>query len=109
MWLLALKVTITPAVIASATVAARRFGPAVGGWLVGLPLTCAPVILFVAIERSPGFAAHVSSGAVAGGTAEVAFVLAYVGVASRGRGWIPSLAAGTVAFTAVGLAVERAH
>jgi hypothetical protein len=109
MWLLALKLTITPAVIAAATVAARRFGPAVGGWLVGLPLTCAPVVLFVALERGPGFAAHVSSGAVGGVTAEAAFVLGYVAVALRGRGWLPSLAAGTVAFIAAGVVVDQAH
>jgi hypothetical protein len=81
----------------------------VGGWLVGLPLTCAPVVLFVALERSPAFGAHVATGAVAGVTAEVGFVLGYVAVASRGGGWLPSLAAGTVAFVAVGAAVEEAH
>jgi hypothetical protein len=109
MALLALKLTFTPAVIAMATLVARRFGPAVGGWLVGLPLTFAPVAVFVAIERGPGFAAHVSTGAVAGVTAEAAFVLAYVAVASRGWGWAPSLAAGTVGFTTAGLALERVH
>ena len=109
MGLLALKLTITPAVIALATLAARRFGPAVGGWLVGLPLTCAPVVLFVALERSSRFAAHVSTGAVAGVTAEVAFVLAYVTAATRGWGWLRSLAVATATFVAVGAAVERAH
>jgi hypothetical protein len=107
--LLVLKLTIAPAVIALATLAARRFGPAVGGWLVGLPLTLAPVALFVAIEHGPGFAAHVSTGAVAGISAEAAFAVAYVGVASRGLGWVPSLAAGTLAFVAVGLVMEAAH
>jgi len=96
-------------VVALATLAARRFGPAVGGWLVGLPLTFAPVAVFVAIERGPGFAAHVSTGAVAGVTAEAAFVVAYAGVALRGFGWGPALAAGTAGFAAAGLALERAH
>jgi hypothetical protein len=66
-------------------------------------------VLFVAIERSPAFAAHVSQGALAGVTAEVGFVLGYVAVASRGGGWLPSLLAATVAFTAVGAAVDSAH
>lgn len=109
MALLLLKLTVTPAVIAAATLAARRFGPAVGGWLVGLPLTCGPVVVFVALERSAGFAAHVSAGAVAGVTAEVAFVLGYVAVASRGGGWFPSLAVASAAFVAVAAAVEAAH
>jgi hypothetical protein len=109
MWLFALKLTITPCVIAAATLAARRFGPAVGGWLVGLPLTLAPVAVFLAFERSPSFVAHVSSGAVAGITAEAAFAVSYAAVAVRGGGWAPSLVAGTAGFIAAGLAVERAH
>ena len=94
--------------IALATIAARRFGPAVGGWLVGLPLTCAPVALFVALEHGARFADHVATGAVAGVTAEVAFVLAYIAVASRGGGWVAALAAATAVFVVVGAAVEAA-
>jgi hypothetical protein len=109
MGLLLLKLTVTPAVIAMATLTARRFGPAVGGWIVGLPLTCAPVVLFVALEHNARFAAYVSTGAVAGVTAEVAFVLAYVAAALRGWGWLPSLSLATAAFAGVGFAVERAH
>src|SRR5581483_4234494 len=109
MGLLLLKLTVTPAVIAMATLTARRFGPAVGGWIVGLPLTCAPVVLFVALEHNARFAAHVSAGAVAGVTAEVAFVLAYAAAALRGWGWVRSLVAASVLFAAVGAAVERAH
>jgi hypothetical protein len=107
--LLALKLTLTPAVVALATLAARRFGPAVGGWLVGLPLTCAPVVLFVALEHGSQFAAHVSTGAVGGVIAEVAFVLGYVAMAARGAGWIPSLAVASAVFVGVAAAVEAAH
>jgi hypothetical protein len=95
--LLLLKLTITPAVIAFATLAARRFGPAVGGWLIGLPFTCGPVALFVALEHGPGFASKVATGFVAGITAQAAFVLGYVAVAARGGRWQVSLAAGLFA------------
>lgn len=92
--------------IALATFAARRFGPAVGGWLIGLPLTCGPVALFLALEHGPGFAARVSTGFVAGVSAQAAFVLGYVSVALRGGGWLPALVAGSVTFAATGLALD---
>jgi hypothetical protein len=66
-------------------------------------------VLFVAIEQSPRFAAHVSAGAVTGVTAEVGFVLGYAAVASRGGGWVPALAAATAAFTGVAAALQVAH
>jgi hypothetical protein len=105
-WLLALKLTITPAVIALATLAARRFGPAVGGWLIGLPLTCGPVALFLALEHGPAFAARVADGVVAGVSAQAAFVLGYVAVALRGGRWPVALAAGTATFAATGLTLD---
>ena len=105
MTLLLLKLTITPAVIALATIVARRFGPAVGGWLIGLPFTNGPVALFLTLEHGPRFTAHVARGFIAGVSGEVAFVLAYVGLARRGHGWPASLAAGTVAYATVGTAL----
>ena len=84
----------------------RRFGPAFGGWLVGLPFTCGPVALFVALERGPSFAARIASGAIAGVTAEVAFVLGYFAVASRGGSWLAGLAVGTATFFAAGLGID---
>jgi hypothetical protein len=104
--LLLLKLTITPSAIALATLAARRFGPAVGGWLIGLPLTCGPVALFLALEHGPGFAARVSEGFVAGVTAQAAFVLGYVAVAIRGGSWTGALLAGSVSFAAAGVVLE---
>ena len=40
---LALKLILTPLLIGGASLAARRWGPAIGGWLVSLPLTSGPV------------------------------------------------------------------
>ena len=44
-----LKILLTPALIAVATLLARRWGPGVGGTLAGLPLTSTPVSIFLAI------------------------------------------------------------
>jgi hypothetical protein len=106
--LLLLTLTITPAVIALATLVARRFGPAVGGWLIGLPFTNGPVALFLTLEHGAGFTSHVARGFVAGISGEVAFVLAYVAVVRRRHGWLPALLAGSVAYLAVGGALATA-
>jgi len=108
MTLLLLKLTITPAVIAFATLVARRFGPAFGGWLIGLPFTNGPVALFLTLEHGPSFTAHVARGFIAGISGEVAFVLVYVAIVRSGRGWPPALAAGSAAYLAVGAALAAA-
>src|SRR5262249_45979354 len=108
MALLLLKVTITPGVIALATLAARRFGAAIGGWLIGLPLTNGPVALFLTLEHGSAFTAHVAMGFVAGITGEVVFVLVYFAAVRRGGGWMSALAAGSIAYVASALALDSA-
>jgi hypothetical protein len=108
MTLLLLKLTITPAVIALATIVARRFGAAFGGWLIGLPFTNGPAALFLTLEHGPAFTAHVARGFIAGISGEVAFVLTYVALVRRGGGWLPALAAGSIAYGAVGSVLASA-
>lgn len=49
--MIALKLVLTPLLIGMASVAGRRWGPMVSGRLIGLPLTSAPVVLFLALEQ----------------------------------------------------------
>lgn len=94
---LALKLVLTPALIAVATLAGRRFGPSVGGWLVGLPFTSGPVSFFLAVEQGTSFAAAAASGSIAGAAASALFAVVYAAVARR-SGWGLSLAVASVAF-----------
>ena len=84
MSLLAIKLIVTPLIVLAATLAARRWGDAVGGWLVGLPLTSGPVSVFLALERGPAFAAHAADGSLAGVVAQAAFCFGYAALARRG-------------------------
>jgi hypothetical protein len=102
---LVLKLVLTPVLIAGASLAGRRWGQAVGGWLVGLPLTSGPVAFFLALDEGAGFAAGVAAGSLAGALAEAAFCLAYGHVAHRGP--LPALGAACLAFIVVGLPVQR--
>src|SRR5437016_5011854 len=83
----------------AASLAGRRWGETVSGWLVGLPLTSAPVCFFLAVEQGSGFAAAAALGCLGGAAAEAAFAATYAAAAHH-AGWPVALAAGSVAFAA---------
>jgi hypothetical protein len=101
---LALKLILTPALIGAASLASRQWGPAVGGWLVGLPITSAPVAFFLALEHGAPFAARAAAGTMAGTISQAAFSVAYGRLARRG-GWGVALAGGCLAFAAATVAL----
>jgi hypothetical protein len=100
--LLALKVSLAPALILGATLAGRRWGPAVGGWLAGLPLTSGPVSVVLVMEQGPDFAAAAAVGTLLGLVSHTAFCVTYA-FAARHAGWTPSVAAALAAFAATTL------
>jgi hypothetical protein len=104
MSLLAVKLLVTPAVVVAASLAGRRWGAAVGGWLVGLPLTSGPVAAFLAVERGSDFAAQASAGSIAGVVAQAGFCLGYAFAAARG--WPAALASGALGFAVCALALQ---
>ena len=103
---LLLKLTLTPFLVGGASLAARRWGPAVGGWIVSLPLTSGPVLLFLALERGPQFAADAAVGTLLGLGAIVAFALAFAAASSRGA--LASIVAASVAYAAAGIVLQGA-
>jgi hypothetical protein len=91
--------------VGAASLAGRRWGPAVGGWVVALPLTSGPIAFFLALERGPAFAAGAAVGSLAGALAQAAFCLAYAALARGGHG-LASLTAGSLAFAAAGAVLQ---
>jgi hypothetical protein len=104
--LLLLKLTLTPLLIVGATLAGRRWGHAVSGWIVGLPLTSAPVSLFVALQHDKAFAVHAAAGSIAGVVCECSMFVAWGVVAERG--WPVGVLVGSLAFAAAGAATLHA-
>lgn len=102
---LALKLVVTPLLIGGASLAGRRWGQAVGGWLVALPLTSGPLIFFVALDHGRVFAAGTAVGALGGAAAEVAFCLGYRFAALHGGRWA-ALAAGSAGYVAEAAAIR---
>jgi len=97
---LILKLVVTPALIGAASLAGRRWGAAVGGWLVGIPFTSAPIALFLALDHGASFAASASVGMLLGTISQAVFCLAYSWSAGRGVSWLASFGFGCVGFAA---------
>jgi hypothetical protein len=80
-----LKLILAPLIIGSASLAGRKWGPAVSGWIVGMPLTSGPVIFFVALSHDAAFAANAALGVISGGLSLVAYALTYAWLATKFR------------------------
>ncbi len=81
--MLLLKLILTPLLLGGVTLAGRKFGPTVSGWLVGLPLTSGPVSFFLALEQGTVFAAHAAQGTLMGVISLSAFCVAYCWLSLR--------------------------
>jgi len=101
--LLLLKLTLTPLLVGGASLAARRWGPAIGGWIVSLPLTSGPVLFFLALDPGPAFAKAATTGTLLGLGAICGFCVGYL-AASR-RGPVVAIAAASAGYVLVGIGV----
>jgi hypothetical protein len=90
MTLLFFKIVLTPLLIASATCIARRWGPALGGWFVGLPLTSGPVSIFLALEQGVEFAAVSAVNSLIGQCGIAIFSVIYAKSAKKTAWLCPS-------------------
>ena len=104
--MLVFKLLLTPVLIGLVSLAGRRWGPAVSGWLIGLPLTAGPVALFLALGLGTAFASRAAQGAILGLVSLAGFCLAYSWLSFR-TGWLWSLLASWGGFFALTFALER--
>ncbi len=98
--ILTLKLFLAPLLIGLVSIAGRRWGPTIGGWLVSLPLTSAPVILFLAIEQGTAFASSAAQNTLMGIMSVASFCLVYYWFSFR-SGWLISVLGGWIAFFAL--------
>ena len=99
-----LELLVAPALVGAATLAARRWGPEIGGLVSAFPAIVGPVLLIAALEHGATFAARAANGTLLGLVALAAFAVAYGWTAAR-AGWRGSLAAGWAAAGLAGLLV----
>ena len=95
--ILLFKLLITPVLIGCVTLAGRRWGPAVNGLLVGLPLTSGPISFILAHQYGLAFAAQAAVGNLAGQVSMCIFCLVY-SFASQKSHWLASALIAITAF-----------
>ncbi|WP_024512950.1 hypothetical protein [Bradyrhizobium sp. ARR65] len=98
------KLVLPPLLILLASLAGRRWGDVIGGWLVGLPLTSGPVAAFLAIQYGADFAALATNGSLVGTAAQACFGLGYALLAQQG--WVPALLIGSAAYAGAAFLIQ---
>ena len=81
--ILILKLVLAPVIIGSASLAGRKWGHTVSGWIVGLPLTSGPVAFILAVSHDKAFAFGAIKGTLSGGFSLIAFCLTYAWLARK--------------------------
>jgi hypothetical protein len=104
--LLYVNLVLVPLLIGGVTLAARRWGPSVGGWLSSFPVISAPILFSIALEHGGPFAASAAVGTLAAVLANLSFTVAYAWCAMR-FSWPPCLVAGFAGYflTVAGLSL----
>jgi hypothetical protein len=94
-----IKIAITPLLVAAVSLAARWWGPTIGGILMGLPWFTGPVLFVLVQDKGIDFGVAACIGIELGVLCISAFILAY-GLISISARWPLSLAGAIAAFAA---------
>jgi len=108
MLLLVAKALFAPILLAACAFVAHRFGAAVGGWLLGLPLISGPVSYLLLVQHGSEFAENAAAGALLGMVGTGVFCVIYA-LSSQDRPWWQALAVSGGASVAVTVALTRVH
>ncbi|MBL8518871.1 MAG: hypothetical protein JNM76_18050 [Betaproteobacteria bacterium] len=95
--MLVLKLAIVPAFILGISLAGQRWGPAIAGWLSGLPVVAGPILFFMAREQGAPFAAEAAVATASAVCGSIVFSAAYSWAATKHR-WPLCLLAAAVAY-----------
>lgn len=102
--MLFLKIIIAPVLIGLVSLAGRRWGPGVAGWLLGMPMNSGPILLFLLLEQGARFASDAARGSLLGILAWAAFCVAYAFCCVRMSWWWSTLA-GWIAYSGIAWAL----
>ena len=104
--MLALKLLLVPALLAVISMAGRRWGAGVAGWLAGFPSLTGPVLFFLALERGPEFTVQAAVVSLSTVFSAVAFGVAYSWACTRFH-WFWCLACALSAWAAAALLLSH--
>jgi len=95
--LLALKLCLVPFFLGVISLAGRRWGPGIAGWLAGLPVIVGPILFLLALERGAAYARDAAVYTLGAVFPVIVFGIAYSWTSRRKR-WPASLLAGYAAW-----------
>ena len=75
--MLAAKLLLVPSLILLLSLAQRRWGAGLAGWLSAFPVYAGPVLLILSVEQGHDFAAQAAEGTLYAVVATLAFCIAY--------------------------------
>lgn len=108
MLVLALKLLLAPGLVVASTLAGRRWGPALTGTLVALPVVAGPILLVAHLEHGPAFSAAAARSALLGLVSLAVFAVVFARLAGHVP-WPGTLALGWVACLAADVLLVRWH
>ena len=79
-----LKLLLVPTLIGLVTLAGRRWGPAVAGWMSAFPIVAGPILLAIALEQGAEFASIAAANTLLAVLAILVFSIAYARTARFG-------------------------
>jgi uncharacterized membrane protein (GlpM family) len=91
--MLTIKLFLVPAFLALITLAGKRWGANVAGWLAGLPVVTGPILFILALENGANFTAAAATASLSAVFASVSFSITYAHACMRFR-CLPSLFCG---------------
>jgi hypothetical protein len=99
-----LRLALVPAAVWVASLAARRWGHAVSGYLGGLPLIGGPITFYLALDHGAHFAATSATLTLAAILGQGVYLLTFAHVARR---WWLALLSGWTSFAAVSIVIAQ--
>jgi hypothetical protein len=104
--ILVTKLLLGPGLVVAASLAGRRWGPAVSGILVAIPIVLGPILLILTIEQGEAFGAAAATSSLLALVALAVYVVTFERT-GRTRGWVITTLAGWAAFLVVALGLSQ--
>jgi hypothetical protein len=102
------KILVAPVLILLVSLAGRKWGHGISGWLLGLPVNAGPILAFMVLQEGRAFASAAAIGSLLGIVAWTAFGLTYALCCPR-LAWWASMLAGWAAYGIVALLLLPVH
>jgi uncharacterized membrane protein (GlpM family) len=83
--LLALKLLLVPIFIGLVSLAGKRWGPTIAGWLAGFPVVTGPILLLLWLEQGAKFARGAAVYSLAAVVPGMVFAVVYAWASRRWR------------------------